>query len=171
MLTHGTGFVLFTDLYSKKDLDQAHKILIDQVKKNDAVDAKQVAGQTGHDNIYANSKKGKVSTQGKRVWNLLSKGQCFETIVQETKVMSVIDKVLGNDFCLGSYAANHLQRGAGHQNPHLDYPYWDYKDRKSWVQSPKYDETHHFHMNVQTLIMMDDFTLENGATACVPFSQ
>ena len=26
-------------------------------------------------------------------------------------------------------------------------------------------------MNVQTLVMMNDFTLENGATACVPFSQ
>jgi len=26
-------------------------------------------------------------------------------------------------------------------------------------------------MNMQSLIMMDDFTVENGATACVPFTQ
>lgn len=64
MLTQGTGFVLFTDLYSKKDLDQAHKAIIDEITKNDAVkvDAKHVSGQRGHDNIYADSKNGKTTT-------------------------------------------------------------------------------------------------------------
>ena len=83
MLTQGTGFVLFTDLYSKKDMDEVSKVILDEVKKGDSqkVDAKHVSKQTGHDNIYANSKNNKAVTQGKRVWNLLNKGQCFETIV------------------------------------------------------------------------------------------
>ena len=50
-------------------------------------------------------------------------------MVQNETVMGVIDKVLGNDFCLGSYAANHLQKGASAQNPHLDYPYSDYNNK------------------------------------------
>ena len=84
--------------------------------------------------------------------------------------MQILDLVLGNDFCLGSFAANHLQEGAGHQNAHLDYPYWDYCNSKSWVHNPKLGSDSTFNMNVQTLIMLDDFTLENGATAIVPFS-
>ena len=55
---------MFTDLYSKKDLEQACKVILKEVNQGDAnrVDAKHVSSQTGHDNIYANSKKGKAVT-------------------------------------------------------------------------------------------------------------
>ena len=45
-------------------MDQAHKAIIDEITKNDAVkvDAKHVSGQRGHDNIYADSKNGKTTT-------------------------------------------------------------------------------------------------------------
>ena len=84
--------------------------------------------------------------------------------------MKVLEYIIGNDFCLGSFAANYLQQGAGYQNPHLDYPYWDYNDKGSWRNIPKMGVNHTFFMNVQTLLMMDDFTVENGATAVAPFS-
>ncbi len=57
---------------------------------------------------------------------MLEKGEIFEKIVQADITMQIIDKVIGDDFCLGSIAANYLQPGAGAQKPHLDYPYWDY---------------------------------------------
>lgn len=92
-------------------------------------------------------------------------------MAQNEKVMSVIDQILGNDACLGSYAANYLQTGTGHQVPHLDYPYNDICKKKSWPHIPKYGKDHLFNMNTQAVIMLDDFTVENGGTACVPFSQ
>lgn len=85
--------------------------------------------------------------------------------------MAIMDQILGNDFCLGSYAANHMQKGATGQRAHLDYPYSDFNNKLAWVQDPKLGQHNTFHMNMQTVIMLNDFTLENGATACVPFSQ
>ena len=67
-----------------------------------------------------------MASQGVRVWNLIEKGVIFEKMVQPEVAMKVVDKVIGDDFCLGSFAANYLQPGAGSQKPHLDYPYWDY---------------------------------------------
>ena len=61
-----------------------------------------------------------------RVWNLVEKGEIFEKLVQPEVAMRIVDQVIGDDFCLGSFAANFLQPGAGAQKPHLDYPYWDY---------------------------------------------
>lgn len=76
---------------------------------------------TGHDNIY-----GAAAVQGVRMWNLLEKGEIFEKLVMPAEPMRVTGGVLGDDFCLGSLAANYLQPGAGAQKPHLDYPYWDF---------------------------------------------
>lgn len=92
-------------------------------------------------------------------------------MVQQETLMKVIDQILGKDFCLGSLAANFLTFGAGRQSPHLDYPYWDFIQQDSWKASPKLGPDHKFFMNMQVLIMMDDFTLENGATAIVPYTQ
>lgn len=64
--------------------------------------------------VHSHSKTGKAETLGKRVWNLTNKGQCFERMVQPEKLMQVVGAVLGNDFCLGSFAANALMTGAGH---------------------------------------------------------
>ena len=38
--------------------------------------------------------------------------------------------------------------GATGQEPHIDYPYWDYYERKHWPVTPKVKEVH-FHMNMQ----------------------
>ena len=85
--------------------------------------------------------------------------------------MAIIEGILGDDFCLGSFAANYMQPGAVGQNPHIDYPYWDFNDKKAWKHSPKFGINHPFNMNMQTLIMLNDFTCENGATSLVPYSQ
>ena len=43
--------------------------------------------------------------------------------------MEVIGGIIGDDFCLGSFAANYMQPGAVGQNPHIDYPYWDLNNK------------------------------------------
>jgi len=77
------------------------------------LDAKNLTEDEGHANIYSHSKTGRANTLGKRVWNLTNKGECFERMVQQETLMEVIGTILGNDFCLGSYAANLLVHGAG----------------------------------------------------------
>ena len=163
--------MLYQNLYTAHQIREAQKTIQEEVESQepDVVDAKHVNKETGHDRIYANSTKG--LKQGKRVWNLLNKAPAFEAMVQEQTLMEVCERILGHDFCLGSFAANCMQPGAQGQNPHIDYPYWDYNDRRAWVHQPKMGPGHPFHMNMQTLIMLDDFTVQNGATALIPFSQ
>jgi hypothetical protein len=58
-------------------------------------------------------KAGEKTDLRKRVWNLTNKGECFERIVQEETTMKAVGAILGNDYCLGSFAANVLTAGAG----------------------------------------------------------
>ena len=76
---------------------------------------------------------------------------------------------LGDDAQLGSIASNTIFEGSG-QEPHLDYPYWDYYDKNHWPHSPKQKDVPFF-MNFQATILLDDFTVENGATAVRPGTQ
>ncbi len=65
------------------------KVIDEEVasQEPDVVDAKHVNEEVGHDRIYANSTKGEK--QGKRVWNLLNKGDAFEQMVQEETLMQI----------------------------------------------------------------------------------
>eukprot|EP00047_Mylnosiga_fluctuans_P002449 m.224573 g.224573 ORF g.224573 m.224573 type:complete len:311 (+) comp11111_c0_seq1:24-956(+) len=174
-LTKGAGFVLFDNIFTPAEIDEANHIL-DAICEPQAVKASSKENytfgkDTGHSNIY-----GVAAAQGIRVWNLLEKGAIFERIVQAEPTMEIVARVIGDDFCLGSIAANYLQPGAGAQKPHLDYPYWDYVNGKgtgvgAWPSIPKNGPEHTFFMNFQTLVMLDDFTEENGATAVIPYSQ
>eukprot|EP00048_Salpingoeca_helianthica_P016869 m.234607 g.234607 ORF g.234607 m.234607 type:complete len:308 (-) comp19688_c0_seq1:24-947(-) len=174
-ITRGPGFVLFENVFSKADIDEANQIVSDfaakELKRELAKEEYTFGKDTGHSNIY-----NAQAMQGVRMWNLLEKGQVFERLIQPEIKLQIIDQILGDDFCLGSFAANYLQPGAAAQKAHLDYPYWDYvngqgKGKGSWPSAPKFNADHVFLMNIQSLIMMDDFTLDNGATAVVPFSQ
>ena len=106
----------------------------------------------------------------KRVWNMLNKGAIFTPMVQHPFVCAVFERILGDDFALGSIASNTLLPGATGQEAHLDYPYWDFHDRRHWPLSPKGTGTPFF-MNCQATILLDEFTAENGATGCIPGSQ
>ena len=68
---------------------------------------------------------------------------------------------------MGSFAARIQQPGDKKQKPHLDYPYWDMYNLKSFPNN--INST--FAMNCQSTIMIDDFTLDNGATMVAPGTQ
>ncbi len=103
----------------------------------------------------------------RRVWNLLNKGDVFVDMVQHPVVVEITDVILGNAFRLGSIAANRLLPGGPGQEPHIDYPYWDFHKREEFPARMNSS----FAMNLQATILLDDFTETNGATAFVPGSQ
>ena len=73
-----------------------------------------------------------------RVWNLLNKGRVFEKMVQHPTCLSIVRKILGDDMQLGSIASNTILPGGSGQEPHIDYPYWDYYNKKHWPFPPKH---------------------------------
>ena len=73
-------------------------------------------------------------------------------------------------FFSGSIASNTIFPGGSGQEPHIDYPYWDYYDKDHWPQPPKHKDIP-FYMNLQILIPLDDLTPENGATSVRPYTQ
>jgi ectoine hydroxylase-related dioxygenase (phytanoyl-CoA dioxygenase family) len=103
----------------------------------------------------------------RRVWNLLNKGQVFERMVQKSEVVAVLNEFLGNEFILGSIAANRLMPGAAGQEPHVDYPYLDIFKPGSFPKNMNSS----FALNAQVTILLDEFTTDNGATAYTPGSQ
>jgi ectoine hydroxylase-related dioxygenase (phytanoyl-CoA dioxygenase family) len=103
----------------------------------------------------------------RRVWNLLNKGRVFERMAQIPSVMTIAGAFLGDEFQMGSIAANRLLPGGPGQEPHIDYPYWDLYKNASFPMGINSS----FPMNLQATILVHDFTAQNGATAFVPYSQ
>jgi ectoine hydroxylase-related dioxygenase (phytanoyl-CoA dioxygenase family) len=103
----------------------------------------------------------------RRVWNLLAKGAVFSQMAADPVLMAVLRRFLGSEFIMGSIAANRILPGGPGQEPHIDYPYWDF-------HTP---ETHPmglgagFPLNAQVTVLLDPFTVESGATAYVPGTQ
>lgn len=103
----------------------------------------------------------------RRVWNLLAKGKVFEDMVQHPDVVAITSAFLGNQFHLGSIAANRLLPGGPGQEPHIDYPYWDMYDREGFPARINSS----FPMNLQVTIPLDPFNEVSGASAFLPGTQ
>ena len=152
-LTRGKGFYVVERLFDPEEVAAARARVIElaSVPPPD-VDAREALSElkaTDH------------------VWNLVDKGQVFETMVQHPTILAVFSRILGSEFKLGSFAARIVQPGAEPQPPHVDYPYWDLHERDSFPLNINGS----FFMNCQSTIMLDDFTTENGATMVAPGTQ
>lgn len=94
-----------------------------------------------------------------RVWNLINKGKIFEEAIQQSKMLTAMEYLLGPDCTLSSFTVNVLYPGAPDAGLHIDYPL-------SALPTPRPS----FPMVANSVWFLDDFTLENGATSCVPRS-
>ncbi|WP_224825167.1 phytanoyl-CoA dioxygenase family protein [Cognatishimia sp. MH4019] len=156
-LLHGGGAVKISGLFTPDQITEARAIIMEH-SENDANKATHFQGAAEAD--------GKIALQ-RRVWNLLAKGDVFSKMATHPVLMNILRKFLGSEFIMGSIAANRILPGGPGQEPHVDYPYWDF-------HSP---ETHpmglngSFPMNAQVSIILDPFTEQSGATAYVPGSQ
>ena len=94
-----------------------------------------------------------------RIWNLINKGEVFEEAIQHPKLLAAMAHLLGEDCTLSSFTVNILYPGAPDEGVHIDYPL-------SGLPTPRPN----FPMVANSVWFLDDFTLENGATSCVPKS-
>ena len=94
-----------------------------------------------------------------RVWNLVNKGELFESAIQHPRILAPIEYLLGEDCTLSSFSANIIGPGAPDGGLHIDYPL-------SAMPTPRPS----FPIVANSVWFLDDFTLENGATSCVPGS-
>ena len=100
-----------------------------------------------------------ANDSAQRVWNLINKGEIFEEAIQHPKVLAAMAYLLGADCTLSSFTVNVLYAGAPDAGLHIDYPL-------SALPTPRPS----FPMVANSVYFLDDFTLENGATSCVPGS-
>ena len=155
-LLSGGGAVLIPGLFAVDDVADARRIIMEHSEAAQKVTHFQGAAEAD----------GTIALQ-RRVWNLLAKGAVFSRMAAHPVLMAILRRFLGSEFIMGSIAANRILPGGPGQEPHVDYPYWDF-------HSP---DTHpvglnaSFPMNAQVSVILDPFTEASGATAYVPGSQ
>lgn len=158
-LLDGSGAVTLRGLFTPVEIAEARDIVMRESDGDER--GKKVTHFQGDA-----ERAGRINLQ-RRVWNLLAKGEVFSRMAAHPAIMKVMRAFIGSEFIMGSIAANRILPGGPGQEPHIDYPYWDF-------HSP---ETHparinsSFPLNAQATIMLDPFTEETGATAYVPGTQ
>ncbi|HET7715568.1 MAG TPA: phytanoyl-CoA dioxygenase family protein [Bauldia sp.] len=157
VLLKGDGAVVFPALFTQDVIAQARQIIMD-LSDAEPPRVTHFQGKAEIDN--------RLSLQ-RRVWNLLTKGKVFAGMAEHPVIVDILKKFLGSEFIMGSIAANRILPGGPGQEPHIDYPYWDFYKRESFPIGLNTS----FPMNAQLTILLDPFTEESGATAYVPGSQ
>ncbi|WP_417410306.1 phytanoyl-CoA dioxygenase family protein [Hoeflea sp.] len=156
-LLNGGGAVAISGLFSPEDVAEARAIVMAH-SENEGEKVTHFQG--------AAAEEGKINLQ-RRVWNLLAKGEVFSRMAAHPVLMEILRKFLGTEFIMGSIAANRILPGGPGQEPHVDYPYWDF--HKPETHPTGFNGS--FPMNAQVSVILDPFTAESGATAYVPGSQ
>ncbi len=153
-LLNGAGAVVIRNAFDDAAVAGARSIIMDESKDADK------------ETHFQGANEGTIHLQ-RRVWNLLAKGKVFEDMVQHPDVVTITSAFLGNQFHLGSIAANRLLPGGPGQEPHIDYPYWDMYDRGGFPARINSS----FPLNLQVTIPLDPFNEVSGASAYLPGSQ
>ncbi|WP_068310392.1 phytanoyl-CoA dioxygenase family protein [Polycladidibacter hongkongensis] len=156
-LLHGGGAVGISGLFSKEEIAEARAIVMAH-SEGDGDKVTHFQGQAAED--------GALNLQ-RRVWNLLAKGEIFSRMAAHPVLMNILRSFLGTEFIMGSIAANRILPGGPGQEPHVDYPYWDFHRPESHPVGLNGS----FPMNAQVSILLDPFTEASGATGYVPGSQ
>ncbi|WP_114390625.1 phytanoyl-CoA dioxygenase family protein [Notoacmeibacter marinus] len=156
-LLHGGGAVGISGLFTPEEIAEARSIVMEY--------SEQAAEKVTHFQGAA-QEEGKLNLQ-RRVWNLLAKGAIFERMATHPKLMEILRAFLGTEFIMGSIAANRILPGGPGQEPHVDYPYWDFHKPNTHPVGLNAS----FPMNAQVSILLDPFTEESGATGYLPGSQ
>ena len=163
-LTDGAGYVLFERFFDAAWVAETRALLWRLAEDDEAVPPSAEAEERADvDSIL--QMRAPVATQ-KRVWNLIERGAAFRAMAEEPRTLAILEDILGHDFVLTSIQGSVNLPGAPKQDPHVDYPFWDLYDPARFPRGFNAS----FHMQVETVVMLDDFTEENGATALVPGS-
>jgi len=90
-----------------------------------------------------------------RICNLVNKGDVFDPCYTDARVLAAVGAVIGAEFRLSSLNYRCAQPGSGLQWLHID---WEQERHPGQVEA------------CNTIWMLDDLTMENGATRVVPGS-
>jgi len=122
-----------------------------------------------------------------RVWMLVNKGQVFINLLQHQSAMSLVHHILGEEFLLSSYSANIAKPGGVEMPLHTDQ-WWMPTPRPrsnsglpvGSITRSRFDSSNNELAESDSAIataaccniiwMLDDFTVDNGATRVVPRS-
>ena len=156
-LMNGPGAICVRGLFSAAQIDEARRIVMAQ-SDDRAQTVTHFQGQAAQDDTLHLQR---------RVWNLLAKGDVFSQMAEQESIVAAMRRFLGDDFIMGSIAANRILPGGPGQEPHIDYPYWDYHMPATFPAGINAS----FPLNAQVTIPLDPFTAETGATAFVPHTQ
>lgn len=135
------GYCLVPEALAPEPLQELRDTLI-------RVAAEEIAN--GTDYVYENG-------SNQRVWVLLNKGRCFETLAQNAIALELVEHLLGPGFLLSNINANIAGPGGRPMFLHSDTDY---------VPSP-FPE---YALVTNVMWFLDEFTDENGATRIVPMS-
>ncbi len=144
----------------KSQLDEHGVLFLENLISSDAAMALRECAlelaikeqKSGKDHPYLNG-------HAQRVWNLVGKGNLFENAIQHPKILDAMAYLLGDDCTLSSFTVNVLYPGAPRGGLHIDYSL-------SALPQPR----PYFPMVANSVWFLDDFTVENGATSCIPGS-
>ena len=153
----GNGVVVFRDVYPIDQINEAREIVN---KFADNQEQKET-----HFNAEA-EEAGTIHLQ-QRVWNLFGKAKVFSALITHDIIFDLMTKFLGTEFICGSYCASRLLPGAAGQEPHIDYPYWDFYNKETFPMGLNSS----FPQNCQVTIPLDICSELSGATAYYPGSQ
>ena len=156
-LIKGEGVIIVEDIFNINTINKARSIV------NEFADNQEQ--KESHFNAEAEA-SGKIKLQ-QRVWNLFDKDLVFSDLITHDLIFDLISKLLGTEFCCGSYCASRLLPGSPGQELHIDYPYWDYYKEETFPMGLNSS----FPQNCQVTIPLDICSAESGATGYIPGSQ
>jgi hypothetical protein len=108
---------------------------------------------------------GELGPFHRRVRQLFHIDAVFDQLATIPIVMQLCKRLLAPDFILGAYTGNILFGGCPAGSMHRDYPYWSHILGEDINNMPLPDI-----LEIQMILPLDPFTLENGATAMIPGS-
>lgn len=156
-IVNGNGFYIMKNVFSPEDVKLA-KLRVEYLTKHARIQTNVDNSKSGAHNSYGGKKSGIV-------WRLLGKGKIFEKIALHPTLVEVTRELLGPKSQISSYMSNSVAPDSEGQAPHIDYPYYDGFFPTSEQNSPRPL------LSLGIMIMLSEFTKENGGTAARPGSQ
>jgi hypothetical protein len=143
-LTEGLGYQVLPSLVPRPVTDRL---------RHDILALRESDRAQGH--LHAEDRR-------ERVTSLLGRLGGIEDLVLDPTILGVAERLFGSEYILSALPSAHLLApGATPMAAHVDWPYWGM--RPPFPATPV--------LTLQVIWMLEDFTLENGATRVVPGSQ
>ncbi|KAL6079952.1 Phytanoyl-CoA dioxygenase [Balamuthia mandrillaris] len=160
-LLHGKGWAVIQDAVPIELIQETRRLLMGQTMVRQAKPL---------DGVHRWTWRAEMGARQRRVRSVLPLGEVFHHLAVVPLVLDACYKILGEDCIIGSYAGNILLSGCPAGKVHQDYPYWSVPEAERLNMAHRPDLASHI-FEVQTIIALEDFTEENGATWMLPNSQ